>query len=72
MPYPFLRAVLAHRTVTPVAAFLLVLLCGLYAAWRAAMPDLAVVGLVLGFVAAATAKLLVEVLELLADMLLPK
>lgn len=72
MPYPFLRAVLAHRAAMPAAAFLLFLAGGLYAGWRAALPDLAVAGLVLGLAAAAAARLLVEVLELLADMLLPK
>lgn len=70
--YPVLNIVIRRKRLIPAGCFLLALLAGFYVAWRTGFPDFAVAGLILALVGAVTAKLLVEVLELLADMLLPK
>lgn len=70
--YPVLNVVIRRKWLLPAGCFLLALLSGVYVAWRTDVPDFAVAGLVLGLAGAGAAKLLVEVLDLLADMLLPK
>jgi hypothetical protein len=70
--YPVLNFTIKHKRFVPAGSFVLIALFGCYGAWRTGHADVAAAGAVVAFVGAVLAKLLVEVLELLADMLLPK
>jgi hypothetical protein len=70
--YPVLNFTIKHKHFVPAGSFVLITLFGCYGAWRTGHADVAAVCVVAAFVGAILIKLLVEVLELLADMLLPK
>lgn len=70
--FPYIIAFVRHgRLIACLGALLVLLLCG-YAAWRLACPDLVVLGLIGGGIAFAGLRLLVEIVQAIAETLLPR
>jgi len=70
--FPFIIGLVRRGKAIALLGGLLVLLLGTYAAWRLAAPDLAVVGAIFAMVAWAGIRLLVEIVQAIAETLLPR
>ena len=70
--YPTMRALIRSRASVPWAAAAITFLFFAYAAWRWSEVSFAVMSVVLACGAFMACRLVIELVELLSDMLLPK
>lgn len=70
--FPYIVALVRHGRLVAVLAALLPTLIGGYAAWRLSCVDLAVLGLIIAVVAYLGVRLLTEIVQAIAETLLPR
>lgn len=70
--FPYIVAFVRRGKLVAALVALLLSLLGFYAAWRLAVPDLAIIGLIVAGVAYLGTRLLAEIVLAIAETLLPR
>ncbi|GAA4333031.1 hypothetical protein GCM10023144_23800 [Pigmentiphaga soli] len=71
-PYPVIRALLARKRRIPPAGGIAAVLLGCWLGWRTGFAELYPIAVLLGAAAYFALKVAVEVVELVADTLMPR